>query len=524
MGDTNTSRRRVLLTVLVVVATIGAFLPALDVYLAGDDFEWLDASYDIASDPLSSFELINRFFRPLVKWTYLADYLIFRQAGFGYMVTNLLIHLVNALLLALLLKRRLAPPEIGVYAAAAFALSPLHSEAVLWAAGRPETVLLTCWLGALLLLDRWGKHRSQRLLVAFTAVSLLGVGAKESWIVFPFIATAYVVLVLGERILTALRVTSILWAVWFSYVAFFLIRPMLSGTESAMHYADFGVFPAIAKTSTTVIAFCGFGWVGFEGATAVALAALVVAVTTAWLIQTDNRFGLWALIMMGATLFLVAPFPVAVLRHNYLPLAGFWMLVAAIVLRLLTEPNAVGWRSSSARRWAAATAAAILVVEGAFLQREIDDYRLYGDLHLRLCQSYAGIEGQIDRGDPFALVDRGTLRAVDSVIDRVRGVDKTFFVRRDALWQLVFLPSLANFVGHPFDERLLRVDVIATDDLPARFAVVVFDDDGFHLRPDLAAAILAAADKTGDLPPGVSFYRFIGSAGRRSGGPASSPG
>ena len=146
-------RWRVFLPALLAAAVLVSFSPALDIFIAGDDFEWLDVSYDIVADPLSSLSLINHFFRPLVKWTYLGDYLIFGQSGIGYATTNLLIHFLNSLLLCELLRRRLLHPVAAAAAATAFALSPLHSEAVLWAAGRPDTVLLACWLGALLLLD-----------------------------------------------------------------------------------------------------------------------------------------------------------------------------------------------------------------------------------------------------------------------------------------------------------------------------------------------------------------------------------
>ena len=185
VGTTLTGRWQVLLRVLMAAAIIAAFTPAFDVFLAGDDFEWLDASYGLIDDPLSSFEPINHFFRPLVKWTYLGDYLIFGQLGAGYMATNLLIHFLNSAMLFALIRRRLAQPLVAAGAATAFALSPLHSEAVLWAAGRPDTVLLTCWLGALLLLDRWCERPGPGRAAAFTAVALLGIGAKESWIVFP---------------------------------------------------------------------------------------------------------------------------------------------------------------------------------------------------------------------------------------------------------------------------------------------------------------------------------------------------
>ena len=92
--------------------------------------------------------------------------------------------------------------------------------------------------------------------------------------------------------------------------------------------------------------------------------------------------------------------------------------------------------------------------------------------------------------------------------DRVQGVDKTFFVRRDALWQMVFLPPLANFLGRPFERRLVRASLDPSRGLEDQSTVLFFDDDGFSLRPDLLGALTDAIETAGGLPPGVSLYRF----------------
>lgn len=511
MADPKPARWSVLLNVMIGAMVIAAFLPALDVFIAGDDFEWLDTSYDIVDDPLSSLELINHFFRPLVKWTYLGDYLIFGQIGVGYIATSLLIHFLNSLLLYMLLQRRLLQPVVAAAAAAAFALSPLHSEAVLWAAGRPDTVLLLCWVSALLLLDRWLERPSGGLAAAFMGVALLGISAKESWIVFPFLVVAYMVLVADQRFWTAVRRVAVLWIAWVFYIVVFLIIPAAYGAQSATHYADFRILPALVKTSATVLGFCGFGWMPIRAWAVVALSILIGVGAATWLVRTRSGFGLWALLWLIATLALVAPFPLAVLRHNYLPLAGFWMVVAAIVDHALTGAlsHATGRRYKRLLPGLLASATiAILVVEGWALQREISDYRFYGDFHRQLCESYGEVEPEISREQPLALVDRGTLRCVEVVADAVQGCDKTFFVRRDALWQLVFLPPLANFVGSPFDERLEHMEMGEGSVVPEAFTVLLFEDTGFSLRPDLQDAVTKASNVSGNLPQGVTLYRF----------------
>lgn len=513
MADTRPARWRVLLHVLTAAVVIAAFLPALDVYIAGDDFEWLDDSYGIIGDPLSSFALINHFFRPLVKWTFLGDYLIFGQAGVGYMATSLLIHFLNSWLLYALLKRRLLEPLAAAAAAAAFALSPLHSEAVLWASGRPDTVLLTCWLGALLLLESWCERPAAARAAAFTGVALLGIGAKESWIVFPFLASVYLALVVRLPLYAALRRLAVLWMAWVVYIVVFLILPVASGAASATHYADFRILPALMKTSTTVLGFCGLGWIPIDAWAAVALSALLVVGTAAWLIRKHIGFGQWALLWLFATLALVAPFPLAVLRHNYLPLAGFWMVVAAVLDRALAGlPSAsTGMRLRRLVLGLVAGATiAVLAIEGLALQLEIADYRFYGDFHRRLCDGYAAIEPEISREQPLVLVQRGSFRGIEVVADAVRGCDKTFFVRRDALWQLVFLPPLANYMGRPFEERLEEVELEDGLVVPEAFTVLLFEDTGFSLRPDLQDAVAEILDAPGGISPGVSLYRFTG--------------
>lgn len=503
-------RWRVLLLALMAAVVFAVFTPALGIFISGDDFEWIYSTYDLLDDPMLSFETNNHFFRPLIKWTYLGDFLVFGQVGAGYAATNLLIHFLNSAMLFALMRRRLKNPLMAAGTAAAFALSPLHSEGVLWAAGRPDTVLLTCWLAALLLLDHWCDRPGMSRAVAFTGVALLGIGAKESWIVFPFLATAYVVWVRRESIISGFRRTAGVWVAWLAYVAIFLILPAMTGRESATHYAEFAIVPALAKTSTTLLGYLSFGWFAITGWPALALSGTIVVGALVWLVRTENRFGLWSLLWLAATLALVAPFPMSVLRHNYLPLAGFWMLIAAAVDRSLADLRHESTLIHRRSRVIIPVAAVLIVlaVEGFLLQREIVDYRLYGDLHTRLCLSFAVVEPEISREKPIVLVDRSTFRGVEFMTASVQGGDKTFFVRRDALWQLVFLPQLADFMGRPFEERLVPVDPTSLEIAENGCTVLLFDDLGFRLRPDLEASVMTALAAGNDHPPGIGVYRY----------------
>jgi len=63
-------------------------------------------------------------------------------------------------------------------------------------------------------------------------------------------------------------------------------------------------------------------------------------------------------------------------------------------------------------------------------------------------------------------------------------------------------------MGHPFDERLERVDMEEIHFVPGTVTVLLFEDAGFSLRPDLRDVVAEAIDAAGDLSPGVTLYRF----------------
>ena len=487
---------------------IAAFAPAVDVFLISDDFVWLDASFEIVSDPLASFELVNQMFRPVVKWTFLLDYLVFAQHAAGYMVTNLAIHLLNAVLLCVFLARLLRGPLLAAAAAAAFAVSPLHSEAVLWASSRGDTLLLTVWLIVLLLLYDGSVRHSRRYVTAALVVALLGAGVKESWVVFPLIATAFPVLVMGQSVRSSLRDLRVLWLGLALYLGVFLLIPALSGSPSATYYADFGPSAAILKASRTLLRFIGLDslgqdpWMAVGLAGAVTLGALVVAV------RTNNRCVQWAILWTSLTIGIASGFEFAALRHNYLPLAGFWMVVAAFADRGLVAADNHGHRKLVIVVLGVVTVTG-LAIQSLALQLEIDDYRQYGEIHRRLYQDFTEIAPALQHDRALVLVDRGRRRAVEEMVREVSGVEKTFFVRAEALWQLIFLPPLMEFAGDGLHEALRPVpnDEVRSI-LEGSLTLLVFTDGGFRLQPDLLPELRDFFDVHGQLPRGVQVYRF----------------
>jgi hypothetical protein len=127
-----------------------------------------------------------RFLRPLFVLSLKADHAIWGFTAFGYHLTNLLLHAVNAVMVRRLLLRLRMEPVQALLAACLFAAFPHHTVAVLWISGRTEVLMATFVLGALLLharaLDREQVLVSRLGTLACTAAAFL---TKEGAVTLP---------------------------------------------------------------------------------------------------------------------------------------------------------------------------------------------------------------------------------------------------------------------------------------------------------------------------------------------------
>jgi len=145
-------RRDVLVAVVIVLAVVAAYLPAL-----GAGFVWNDDTYlteNRVLDRPDALKLIwtepqaNEQYYPLVFTTFWLEKKLWGLHPFGFHLVNVLLHASAALLLAALLRRlRLS----GAWPAAAlFALHPVCVESVAWVTERKNTLSMVLTLAAML--------------------------------------------------------------------------------------------------------------------------------------------------------------------------------------------------------------------------------------------------------------------------------------------------------------------------------------------------------------------------------------
>lgn len=482
-SDAKKTQKHYLYGLLIIALIFLLYLPTIDTYLMGDDFEWLGSAYRGWQDPGTLVELINNFFRPFVKLSYLLNYTLFGTDVAFYNLFTVMFHLGNVFLLYILvwkISRRVLPASL---VALLYGVSAMYSEVTLWAAGRPDAIMMLFLLGSLILLVREeGKVPRTRK----TWALVLAAGAacsKETWVLLPILAFALVWQVNRRTIKETIKETWQFFLLLAMYVGFFVGGPMILGKAPPTSYGKMDLANIIEKFGYLLYKYVGLKDV-FTGAWWQFVILLAVLGALAYLlIKRNNRAALFGGAWMLMTIAISLPIYYAPSRYNYVPLMGFWILVVAF----LGDEVARAVKRFNIKRPIVITATIVLVLfyavhQGLMLQVEIKDYKFRGSLHKQMVDMYLQVKDRVPVEKPVLFIDLGTRKAVHEAARKVNGYDKLYFVREPAIWQQVYLSALVNFAGEPFTRLMGPVPEAERDSvLKGDFTTLVFTDQGFFI-------------------------------------------
>ncbi|MCP4150172.1 MAG: hypothetical protein GY757_20665, partial [bacterium] len=515
-----------------------------DIYLLRDDFEWLNSSYGALHDPSVLFQRINNFFRPMVKLSYLFNYLLVHTQGTLYSLTTIIIHLVNVLLLYILIYRVFResavtgePPSggglkpghsvaIAATIALTFGTSPMYSESSLWAAGRPDSILLVFILAVLIRFTAGPINPAKPGVVPpvvsgggwviILLLTLCAAGSKETWILLPFLALSFLWILKGQTFKNALKTASPLFIMLALYMGYFIGLPLLAGKASPTNYAEVSLTNMVKKFSFLIFKYAGMGELVPSSVWQYVLLVIIGGTVIYMCIRRKNRLALWGMTWMVITISISLPIYYAPARYNYLPLLGFWVMIVAFTSREISElvKNRSDGKPLLKPRLVFFVAGMLLLFVLSYqvimLQWEIKDYRMQGEPQKSLVQMYNMVKERLPHNEPIVFVDLGKRKAVSESAESIMGYRKLLFDREKAIWQLVFIAPLANFAGAPFKETMELVPDSGLDEVFAgEFTVLVFTDDAFFISDFHKSQLREYYGKHGSLPWKVQAIRFV---------------
>jgi len=180
--------------ILLILITVVTFLPSME----NGWVEWDDQKY-ILNNPLVgefSWELIVENFtsftlgayHPLTTLSYCIDYEMSGYSPATYHTTNLIIHIINALLVFAFVLKLKDNLLIAFTASLLFSIHPMHVESVAWVAGRKDMLMaLFFLLGLIAYLESFKSERKIMWLVITLFCFILSLLSKGTAIVFPIV-------------------------------------------------------------------------------------------------------------------------------------------------------------------------------------------------------------------------------------------------------------------------------------------------------------------------------------------------
>ena len=170
--------------IFVVVAAV--YLPALRVGFLSDDYGF-SVLYSMSGheilrclEMVHTKELILSPIRPTAMLSLWIDYIIYGWHPFGFHLTNIILHAINASLVWRLLKSLKLPNLAATASALIYALYPAHPEAVVWISGRFDLLAQTFFLLSLILWIEGRKRGDSRWMMSSALAYLISLFAKET--------------------------------------------------------------------------------------------------------------------------------------------------------------------------------------------------------------------------------------------------------------------------------------------------------------------------------------------------------
>ena len=235
--------RQFLYAVAVVLLSCAAYLNSLNGEFVWDDVAQVQHNpfirelgnvfsfFTVDLGKYTAYPGFSPYYRPLFLISYAVDYSLWGLNPFGFHLTNIALHALCSFLVYVTAVRLLKGGIAPFFAAALFAVHPVHSEAVAWIAGRADLLAALFVFSGLYFYIRFTETGNKLLLTASLLAAGLSLLSKEAAICMPALIIAYEVVFRQSTAKEAL-VSTLLQSGPFILIAglYFMMRTIVMGS------------------------------------------------------------------------------------------------------------------------------------------------------------------------------------------------------------------------------------------------------------------------------------------------------
>jgi hypothetical protein len=174
---------------ILVALTVILFIPSLGMRFLNDDVSVI--GFSVGGDRpdygklLSSREVLGGYYRPLSNLTNMVDFSLWGWNPFGFHLTNLVLHVLNAALVYCLARLLTDGHYAAFVAALLFTVHPIHELSVLWIPGRGDLLCGLFYVLSVILWIRWRSHPRPAFVFSSLLAFLIALFSKEMAVSLP---------------------------------------------------------------------------------------------------------------------------------------------------------------------------------------------------------------------------------------------------------------------------------------------------------------------------------------------------
>ena len=304
-------------------------------------------------------DMVGRYYRPVLMTSFALDYHQWGLDPFGYHITNILIHLANALLVFGIIRLVFRRKLLAFLTAMLFVLHPVQVESVTYISGRADLLAAFFCLLTLYFFIRYADFDGYRRKLYFGASVLsflLALFSKESAVVFPLILIFYETCfrkdgIKGNKSLKyAFYAAALLVFGIIRHLVLLNVKGTLTASGSLPLSGRICLVPSIIFTYIKLLLFpkglhmerSDFLFERphyfFEHGLILAISVLTAIAVFVWLVRKRRRealFGFGWFILLLIPVLNIIPINAFIAEHwLYLPSAGFFLLCSSALIGL----------------------------------------------------------------------------------------------------------------------------------------------------------------------------------------------
>ncbi|MCB9747295.1 MAG: tetratricopeptide repeat protein [Candidatus Omnitrophica bacterium] len=345
-----------------------------------DDNVWVLDYHWYLKNVENAFKLFGRsdllaevFYRPLLNLLFLIDAQIYGQKVYGYHLTNILIHLLNAYLVFLLLKGLRYSVSWAYLSALIFLVHPALVSAVSWIPGRTDSLLSLFAFFSFIAFQKFCQSKKWSFglwhLLALTAALLV----KETAIGLPFFCGLYVILIRKENVFE--RRYCLLECIWLVIaIGWFIIRKNLTDQNDTITWMI--IYQSVFNNSSAFVTYLGkiilpvnLSVLPIIKDTQIIWGCAAILMLISGIVLSKSKdYGYLIFGLLWYVLFLLPSMVVSFLFHEYrlyLPMIGIFIVLLEIV----------GGRQARLSRWKFVVVLLLIVVFAGMSFIRSDNYK-----------------------------------------------------------------------------------------------------------------------------------------------------